>query len=140
MNYAYNFTSSRNKGDILDSKHKTRLHGKDLWTVLHTTSVFLPEKPNETELSEFVNFVKGILYFGTKFDTNWHKLTNDYINRNPFDFKDRESSMIWLCNFHNYVNIKTEKDLFECKKDKISKRWGNYADIVDTAIHQKTTI
>jgi hypothetical protein len=139
MNYAYNF-KSKNKGDTLDHKHKSRLHGKDLWTVLHTSSVFLPDKPNKKELSEWTNFVKGILYFGTKFDSNWHKLTIEYIEKNPFHFDDRESSMLWLCKFHNHVNIKTEKDLFECKKEKIAKRWGNYIDIIDNSMHEKTTI
>lgn len=139
MNYAFNF-NSKNKGDTLDSKHKSRLHGKDLWTVLHTTSVFLPYKPNDIELEEFTNFVKGILYFGTKFDPKWHKSTSEYIQKNPFDFKDRESSMLWLCKFHNHVNVKTEKDLFECRKEKIAKRWGNYADIKENTKHEKTTI
>ena len=140
MNYAFNLSASKNKSDILDSKYKSRLHGKDLWTVLHTSSVFLPEKPNDTEILDWTNFVKGILHFGTKFDPSWHHLTIDYIKKNPFEFMDRESSMMWICNFHNFVNIKTEKDLFECKKENIAMRWGNYAEIFDFSKHDKASI
>ena len=33
--------------------------------------------------------------------------------------------MLWICNFHNKVNMELEKDLFECTKENIAKRWGN---------------
>lgn len=120
---------TKSKSDLLDEKSRHRLHGKDIWTVLHTSSVYLPEKPTQEELSEFASFVNGVLVYGTKFNNNWSSLYNEYIKASPFNFTDRENSMISLCNLHNYVNIKLEKDLFECTKENLAKRWGNYANI-----------
>ena len=132
MNFSSRFVSQKSKSDILDSKHKISTHGKEMWNVLHITSVFLPEKPNTEEIDHFTNFVNGILIFGTKFDSNWNDLTLKYIKDNPFNFSTRENSMLWVCNFHNFVNEKTEKDLFECTKEKIAKRWGNYSVVMNS--------
>jgi len=131
MNFSSRFLQQKSKSEILDSKHRTRTHGKEMWNVLHITSVFLPEKPNKEEVDHFTNFVKGILHFGTKFESTWHEYTIKYIKDNPFNFVDRESSMLWICNFHNDVNQKLGKDLFECTKENISQRWGNYQNVAN---------
>ncbi len=127
-----NFTSryAKSKGDILDSKQKTRTHGKDMWTVLHTFSVFMPDRPSSEEVETFTSFIKGVLLYGTKLDSDWNSLTLTYIKENPFNFSSRDESMLWMCNFHNYINKKLEKDLFECTNEKLSKRWGNYGKII----------
>jgi FAD-linked sulfhydryl oxidase len=132
MNFVNAISSqSKSKADLMDSKHKIRSHGKEMWNTLHTFSVYLPNKLSEEETKEFSDFVKGILFFGTKFNSAWHDGTMKYIRDNPFKFDTRENSMIWICNFHNNINIKLEKDLFQCTKDKIAKRWGNYNKIVE---------
>ena len=142
MNFSSRFLAptQKSKSDILDSKHKTRTHGKEMWTVLHITSVFFPETPKKEEVNSFEIFVKGILLFGTQFDSNWHDLTKNYIRENPFDFNSRDKSMIWMCNFHNFVNEKLEKDLFECTRENIAKRWGNYGNVVNSDSDLKATL
>jgi FAD-linked sulfhydryl oxidase len=125
MNISSRFTQQKHKSEILDSKHKVKSHGKEMWTVLHTTSAFLPEKLNKDQEESFSSFVKGVLLFGTKFNKEWNETSLEYIKNHPFNFCDRENSMLWVCNFHNYINMKTEKDLFECTKENLSKRWGS---------------
>ena len=48
--------------------------------------------------------------------------------------------MIWICNFQNQVNMNLEKDLFECTKENIGKRWGNYANILNDSNNNKISI
>lgn len=128
MNFVF---AKKNKGDILDEKQHLRTHGKDLWTVLHTTSVFLGEKLNAEESETYKDFVFGVLYFGTKPNKTWHDLTMKYISDNPLDIKDRDNAMMWTCKLHNHVNLNNDKDLFECTIDNIAKRWGNYSAIIN---------
>jgi len=130
MNFTSRFNTQKSKADILDEKQKVRIHGKEMWNVLHTFSVFFPENPSEEDINTYTSFVNGVLLFGTKFDSNWSNLTKNYIQENPYKFNSREDSMIWMCNFHNYVNVQLEKDLFECTKENIAKRWGNIGSII----------
>jgi hypothetical protein len=132
MNYANMFASSNNnktKADSIDQKHKLRTHGKDMWNTLHTFSAYLPEKLSNSEIEDMTGFVNGVLYYGTKFNLEWHDETQKYIEKNPYNFTTRDNSMLWICNFHNHVNRKLEKDLFECTKENLGKRWGNYIKI-----------
>lgn len=124
------FKSKNSKSDILDGKQKIKSHGKEMWNVLHTFSVYLPEKCTNEEANEFSDFVKGVLHFGTKFNHTWHENTKKYIHENPLNFITRKNSMLWICNFHNHVNRQLEKDLFECTEENIAKRWGNLNKIV----------
>jgi hypothetical protein len=129
MNFASRYTQQKSKGDVLDAKQKIRIHGKEIWNVLHTFSNFVPENPTREESEAYSAFIEGVLVFGTKFDQNWHNLTLQYITANPLDVTSRDTSMMWVCNFHNFVNVKLEKDLFECTKENLAKRWGNKASI-----------
>jgi hypothetical protein len=128
MNYGFGYRK-KSKEDILDRKHKIKTHGKDIWNVLHITSVYLPETLNDEEKEDLNSLFKGILYFGTKFNESWNKSTMDYINSNPLKLSSRDDAMFWVCKFHNHVNVKLEKDLFECTKENLAKRWGNYENI-----------
>ena len=125
MNFISRFNNQKSKSEILDSKQKIKSHGKEMWTLLHTSSVFLPETLSQEQTLSYNSFVKGILHFGTKFNSEWTKETLEYIEKHPFEFNTRENSMIWICNFHNYINMKTEKDLFECTKENLYYRWGS---------------
>lgn len=131
MNFANMFGSQRKlKSDVLDSKHKIKAHGKEMWNMLHTFSVYLPETCSTEEAQHFTSFVDGVLKFGTKIDPKWETLTIDYIKEHPYNFAARENAMLWICDFHNYVNIVAEKDLFECTKENIARRWGNYSNVM----------
>lgn len=128
MNFSF-FGKGKGKSDLLDNKQTLNSHGKDIWTLLHTSAIYLPDKLSEEDSKDFKNYVEGVLYFSTKFDKKWLNNTKEFVLNNPLNFQSREDASVWLCHFHNHINLLTEKDLFECKVSRIAKRWGNYSQI-----------
>jgi hypothetical protein len=119
--------------EIITEKNRRKIHKKEIWNILHTYSVYLDEKSSGNDIQEYKDFIYGILYFGTKKDFEWNQQFNDFNNFNPLDnVNNRNEAILWNCRFHNYVNMKTNKDLFDCKLDTISKRWGNYNKITNS--------
>ena len=119
------------KSDIVDEKNRKLLHGKEIWNILHTFSVYLNEDPTKKEIDEYKDFISGLLYFGTKLDDKWNETFKKYNEINPIaNINNRNDAILWNCKYHNYVNIKLEKDLYECNLENISKRWGNSGNIL----------
>ncbi len=129
--FNYGIKNNIDKAEILDKKSTTRTHGKDIWVLLHTTTVYLPEPMTQEHQTTLHDFIKGILYFSTKFNKTWHSNTLSYLNANPIDTSTRESSMLWVCHYHNHINLLLDKDQFECNKENIAKRWGNFNSITN---------
>jgi hypothetical protein len=123
-------TNEKLNSDYIDEKNRRKLHKKEIWNILHTYSVYLNEKASINDMQDYKDFIFGVLYFGTKKDNNFNKQFNDFNSISPLDnVNNRNEAIMWNCRFHNYINMKTGKDLFECKLDTISKRWGNYNKI-----------
>jgi hypothetical protein len=140
MDFAnYNFKGKKNvdKSEILDTKHKRKTHFKDLWIMLHTTAVFLPDEEEFNDVKDYHSLVKGVLYFGLKFDEKLVNISQKFLKENPIEeVQTRDQAMIWNCTLHNEMNKELGKDLFECKIENIAKRWGNYNHIIN---HSRTS-
>jgi len=125
-------TNEKLNSDTVDEKNRKLLHGKEIWNILHTYSVYLESNASNKDIQSYKDFIYGILYFGTKNDNVWIENFNRFDKILPFqNIKNRDEAMLWNCKFHNYVNIKLERDIFECNSDNISKRWGNYKKIIE---------
>jgi hypothetical protein len=125
----FNYTLN-DKSKSLDKKHALKTHIKDLWVVLHTTSVYLPPSLSGEQTNSYSDFIKGLIAFGTKFDNKFSKASDEFLFSNPIG-KDRNSIILWICHYHNHINELYEKDLFECELSTIAKRWGNYNSIIN---------
>jgi len=124
-------TNEKLNSDIVDEKNRKKLHGKEIWNIMHTFSVYLNKNATQEEINSYKDFIYGILYFGTKNDNNWQENFKSFDKILPLQsINNRDDAILWNCKFHNYVNIKLEKDLFECSLGNISKRWGNYNKII----------
>ena len=128
MNFLPKSFEKKPKEEI-DYKFRLKSHIKDIWTVLHTSSVYLSEKLSETEEKDYIYFVDGILHFATKVDKDLNNLATEYKNKNKYNFSSRENASMWLCNFHNTFNLMNDKYLFECTMDNLTQRYGNYSSI-----------
>lgn len=118
--------------DLVDEKNRKILHGKEIWNILHTYSVYLDKTASCKEIQTYKDFIYGVLYFGTKNDIIMKESFDKFNRILPFqNIKSRDEAIMWNCKFHNYVNIKLEKDIFECSLENISKRWGNYKKIIE---------
>jgi hypothetical protein len=117
----------------IDRKFRLKSHFKDLWTVLHVSSVYLPEKLNEGEENEYKGFVEGLLHFATKADEDTNKWASDYRQSHKYNFSSRENAALWLCKLHNSYNLKNNKYLFECNMENLTQRYGN-----NSALSQKS--
>jgi hypothetical protein len=124
--------TEKNAKEEIDRKFRLKSHVKDMWTVLHTSSVYLPEKLNEKEEQEYEYFVDGLLHFATKCDESLNLFTKEYIHKNKYNFQSRESAAKWLCTLHNAYNINNDKYLFECSLENLTQRYGNYSSINKT--------
>ncbi len=128
----FNKTNEKLNSDYIDEKNRRKLHKKEIWNILHTYSVYLNEKASINDMQEYKDFIFGVLYFGTKKDNEFNKQFNDFNSLNPLEnVNNRDEAIMWNCRFHNFINMKTGKDLFECKLDTISRRWGNYNKIAN---------
>lgn len=93
--------------------------GRNTWSLLHTISVYYPEKPTTDEQELMKNFIKGLARFypcetcAKDFQTEIH---ND-----PPQTETRHSLSMWWCRQHNRVNKKLGKQQFDCTK--LEQRW-----------------
>ena len=131
MNFLPSSLNKKPKEEI-DHKFRIKSHIKDIWTVLHTSSVYLPETLNEKLEQDYNHFVDGILLFATKEDKDLYNFVKDYKKKNRYNFSSRENASLWLCNLHNSFNLKNDKYLFECTTDNLTQRYGNFTSINKT--------
>ncbi|XP_017114976.1 FAD-linked sulfhydryl oxidase ALR [Drosophila elegans] len=97
---------------------KARL-GISTWGLLHTMAAFYSDNPTDTEKRDMKTFFEVLsrLYpceFCAKdFRTD--------LNVNPINVNSQSELAMWLCKFHNRVNDKLGKPLFDCNK--VNERW-----------------
>lgn len=128
------------KSDVIDERNRKYIHGKEIWNILHTFSVYLSDNASEKEIEGYKDFVYGILYFGTKNDKGWKDNFERFDSLCPLkNISNRNDAIIWNCKLHNFVNLKIGKDLFECKVENIADRWGNYNKIKESLNNSEIT-
>ncbi|CAI5439899.1 unnamed protein product [Caenorhabditis angaria] len=109
-------TSSERKHECPVDKDEL---GRSTWNLLHTMSVYYPEKPSEEQKNKAKSFMNllGQLY---PCDFCAKDLRKDLIESPP-SVSSRENFAEWMCQLHNKVNKKTGKPEFDCKN--VMERW-----------------
>ncbi|XP_055373881.1 FAD-linked sulfhydryl oxidase ALR [Condylostylus longicornis] len=93
--------------------------GRATWGLLHTISVSFPKNPSDDEKKDAINFISCLSrlypceYCAKDFQED--------LKENPVDVTSRDKFSSWMCNFHNRVNKKLGKPLFDCSK--VYQRW-----------------
>ncbi|CAD6196794.1 unnamed protein product [Caenorhabditis auriculariae] len=93
--------------------------GRSTWKLLHTMSVYYPEKPSEEDKNNARSFMNtlGKLY---PCDFCAKDLRND-LKEDPPRVENRTDFAQWMCELHNKVNEKTGKAKFDCRT--VFERW-----------------
>ncbi|CAB3410615.1 unnamed protein product [Caenorhabditis bovis] len=93
--------------------------GRSTWNLLHTMSVYYPQKPTEEDKEKARKFMDllGQMY---PCDFCAKDLRRD-LKKDPPKLESREEFSQWMCQLHNKVNEKTGKPLFDCKS--VMERW-----------------
>ncbi|KAH8386805.1 hypothetical protein KR093_002633, partial [Drosophila rubida] len=97
---------------------KVRL-GISTWGLLHTMAAFYSDNPTDTEKRDMRTFFEVLSrlypceYCAKDFRSD--------IEVNPVNVNSQKDLALWLCKFHNRVNDKLGKPLFDCSK--VNERW-----------------
>ena len=85
--------------------------GKHTWSLLHSIAASYSNKPNETEKKNIEKFFYGLIYnYPSK-----NNLISNIIKENPLKNSNREEFVYYICNIHNIINKKLNKNHFRCK-------------------------
>ena len=93
--------------------------GNHTWTLLHSQSVYWPDKPSENkkqQMKQFLNLLAEL--YPCKICGSDLK---DILKLYPPELNSREEFAMWTCKIHNEVNKRINKPQFNCKN--IWKRW-----------------
>ncbi|KAL6724630.1 Erv1 / Alr family protein [Ancylostoma duodenale] len=93
--------------------------GRSTWNLLHTMSVYYPEKPNEDNKKTASQFMDSLAKT-YPCDFCAKDLRRD-LKEDPPKLGSREEFAMWMCRLHNKVNKKTGKPQFDCSK--VFERW-----------------
>ncbi|XP_041987874.1 FAD-linked sulfhydryl oxidase ALR [Aricia agestis] len=93
--------------------------GRSTWGLLHTMASYFPEKPNNCQTEDVVQFFN---IFAKFYPCEPCALDfQEDIKENPPKACTRDELAKWLCDRHNTVNKKLGKPLFDCSK--VHERW-----------------
>lgn len=109
--------------------------GRSTWNLLHTMTVYYPEKPTVDEKKAMKDTIESLSKVGV---FNWNSFflyiflqtypcphcAEDFrkdIKEHPIELSSRGKLATWMCEMHNRVNEKLGKSLFDCSK--VMERW-----------------
>ncbi|XP_023296799.2 FAD-linked sulfhydryl oxidase ALR [Lucilia cuprina] len=95
------------------------LLGKSTWGLLHTMAAFYSDNPTDNQKKDVKTFfdVLSRLYPCEYCAKDFRK----DLQQNPINVDSQKEFSQWLCQFHNRVNAKIGKPLFDCSK--VNERW-----------------
>ncbi|XP_017089026.1 FAD-linked sulfhydryl oxidase ALR [Drosophila bipectinata] len=97
---------------------KVRL-GISTWGLLHTMAAFYSDNPTDTEKRDMKTFFEVLSrLYPCEFCAKDFRTDLDV---NPINVNSQKELAMWLCKFHNRVNDKLGKPLFDCSK--VNERW-----------------
>ncbi|AQZ13065.1 ERV1 (YGR029W) [Zygosaccharomyces parabailii] len=86
--------------------------GNSSWTLLHTISANYPSNPREHQKSEMKQFLQ---IFSHIYPCSWCASDfEQYIRNHAPKLDSRDDFGRWMCEAHNEVNAKLNKELFDC--------------------------
>lgn len=93
--------------------------GKSSWNLLHTISAKYPKSPSEQQKTEMKQF---LTLFSHIYPCNWCASDFErYIKQKAPRVNSRDELGRWMCEAHNEVNSKLNKEMFDCNF--WEKRW-----------------
>ncbi len=75
--------------------------------------------PNKIEKESISNLILSISYLYPCKPCAEH--LQDYLKENPLSFESKKDFSLWLCRFHNSINLMQNKQIFDCSL--LDERW-----------------
>ncbi len=94
--------------------------GASSWSLLHTLAAKYSHKPTDEEQRKMLNFLDGMSRFYPCEKCAYHM--RKYVTENKPNVTSRYGLQRWLCDFHNSVNKRLQKDIFDCSL--VNDRWS----------------
>ena len=85
--------------------------GTHAWAVLHSIAASYANYPNKQEKEHFRMFFDGFIHlYPSK-----NGLIQEIINEKPLEHNSREELVYYVCEIHNLMNKRLNKDMFNCR-------------------------
>lgn len=108
-------SKTHSKGEPLD----VEALGRSSWNLLHTISANYPDKPSNRQQSEMRQFLQ---LFSHIYPCSWCASDFEkYLKDHSPKLGSRDEFGRWMCEAHNEVNSKLNKETFDCNF--WQKRW-----------------
>ncbi|GAV51960.1 hypothetical protein ZYGR_0AF04320 [Zygosaccharomyces rouxii] len=108
-------SKTHEKGEPLDVEGL----GRSSWNVLHTITANYPDKPSNSQQSEMRQFLQ---LFSHIYPCSWCASDFErYLKTHAPKLGSRDEFGRWMCEAHNEVNAKLNKETFDCNF--WEKRW-----------------
>ncbi|PIO68471.1 Erv1 / Alr family protein [Teladorsagia circumcincta] len=93
--------------------------GRSTWNLLHTMSVYYPEKPTEDQKQTVSVFMDSL---AKTYPCDYcARDLRKVLKEDPPKLSSRNEFALWMCQLHNKVNRRTGKPDFDCTK--VFERW-----------------
>lgn len=116
--------SNQTPSEIFDHNQKQKVTITQMWNLIHTTSIYIPDSMSVTELQSYKSFLDSIFYFSKKTNQEFKKKIEKSIDECHINYSSRDDIVLSLCHLHNRVNLYSGKDQFPCIMNEIEERWG----------------
>lgn len=93
--------------------------GRAGWTFLHTMSAYYPDQPSQQQQQRMASFITNFAQFYPCPPCAEH--FQQHIEKNPPPTQTRNSLSLFLCRYHNDVNVRLGKPTFDCNR--YDERW-----------------
>ena len=93
--------------------------GNGTWTLLHMISMTYPEHPTASQQNHALALLNSLSDLYPCKICAGHM--TEYLKATPPDVTSGTAFKLWLCEFHNSVNQRLGKTLFNCEK--LQERW-----------------
>lgn len=94
--------------------------GRSGWTILHSIASNYPHRPSKSQQDNMVSFLRHFASFYPCQACSQHM--SNYLKVHHPATGSKQQIQQWLCQFHNSVNQRLNKDIFDCSL--VGDKWG----------------
>tara|TARA_Y100001972_G_scaffold81750_1_gene99414 strand:- start:1864 stop:2469 length:606 start_codon:yes stop_codon:yes gene_type:complete len=105
--------------DNNNNNDNTKNWGEKYWDLMHTVSYTYPNNPTIEDKMYIQDFYESICNFLPCDDCKQE--SKKYIENNPIQFENRTEIIEWVLNFHNFINIRLNKKIWNI--DQLNKKY-----------------
>lgn len=104
-----NFLNKTNNIPYLVGKEEL---GRATWKFLHAISFYYPTQPSKSDEKSMLHLLRLLAKFYPCEDCKIE--FESYLTSNPPQLSSQRKFVSWVCSFHNTINQKIGKNMFDC--------------------------